>query len=223
MNSKIWNVLATDGAGVKSHNVETAHPHYEAIRYLVDLPHASRNAIKGLIAISGADLVTVDSVAGAVDAFMSVDFASLAEQLSGQSAVRGSMGSFPVALFMAERTCKGTQRFAKMVENMPWLESFLPSDLAQLFPLVDDDGELASHIADLQTMADVVIGQAEGVLASPTVSAQERNTALLQLQMAAYMKLRPRNLLSILLSSTEPVGHIRNVLREFRHALLDLY
>lgn len=223
MTKQEWTILSTNGTNVQTVKVQSAHPHFEAIRHLADMPQGARAKVGGVIVMSGSATRTVPSLADPVKAFLSLDYERLSQRLGSKSSLLATKGDLPVAVFMQERCAPHTMRYDLMAENMPWLESFMPSDLAQVFPLVDDDGNLKHHLADLQLLSELVVEDAEAVLASSTVTADARERALLQLQMAAYMQLRPRNLLSLLLNGVMPLGHVSNVLREFTYAQLELY
>lgn len=218
-----WNIITTNGTRVTTSEVETERPHFAAMQRLYELSSSSRTPEQGIVALSATRQCTIDTLAEPAEAFMSVDYHELSERLSGKSTTIRALPGIPVAHFLAERTLKGSMRHELMEENMPWLECFMPSDLLTMFPLIDDDGSLEQHIQDMILLANAIADDAEAALASPGLTMPGRKRAMLQLQMAAYLSMRPRVLLSLLLSGIMPKGCTSHVMTEFNHSVLELY
>lgn len=214
-NKNLWKILATTGHTVKEMQVTSLGPHYAATLARMSSAFEGHDEWTGVI-VRDADgnNYTISTMCSPVAAFMAVDYMQAAQDL-------GERG-MEVATFMDARTCPGSVMHQLMTEHMPWLSLELPCDLLNAFPLTDDDGQLEHHKIALRSMATAIALRAEKQLAAHP-SAEVREKCMRQLQMAAYMELRPGVLLALLLAGIYPQGLVSRIMREHLMAELELY
>lgn len=214
-NKSNWTVLSTDGVTVTEQSVSAVGPHYAAMLTQVSSSLGLSQEWKGVIVKGEGDKhFTVTTLFSPNEAYMAVNYRGVAADLDEEG--------LEVATFLSNRTEEGSTMHRLTMEHLPWLDCALPMDLLDAFPLLDDDGNLEQHRSALRRLATAIAIKVEDQIAS-SCEPDERDDLMKQLQMAAYMELRPSVLLALLLAGAYPQGVVSRITREHLMEELELY
>lgn len=216
-NKNQWTVITSAGAMTQRSTIAAEGPHYAGVLAMVKATlEQGASSVAATVHLNDGTSFVVPQLCSPVDAYMAVDYLHTGYLVEEE-------GPAEVASFLANRAEEGSLMHKLMTEHMPWFESKLPSDLLDAFMLIDDDGSLEHHKTTLRRMASSIALEVEGLLSEGDCTMDTRRQLMNQLQMAAYMELRPRVLLALLLAGIQPEGIVSRVLREHLMAELELY